>query len=603
MDSFPPRDSSESTTSSFSKIRSLRHVSLLDNLLRYFSPGERLLLYALTIIFGLSAFALLANANAAISVVVPSHGGSLIEGGLGPVRFVNPLLALSQADEDMSALVFSGLMRALPDGSLVPDIAESYTVSDDGLTYTFRIRPDASFHDGTRLTSADVLYTVQQAQNPDIKSTHRADWEGVTVSAPDSDTVQFTLPRAYAPFLQNTTLGILPAHLWRSVTPIDFPFNPLNTNPVGSGPYRVHGSETDSTGAVTRYELDPFKDFVLGTPYLSRIEFRFYPDESTAIEALNAGRVDAFAGISPEYVPLLSRDDLQIITAPLPRTFGVFFNQNRASVLTDAAVRAALDAVLDKEALVRSVLGGYGVPLSGPIPPGLIDPSDSVRIERGVTDMPAFTEESLSEARGILRDGGWTYHDDTGLWTKGSQELMFSLSTLDSPALVSAAEYVAAAWHELGVPVNVQLHSSAELNTAVIRPREYDAILFGEIVGRELDLFAFWHSSQRNDPGLNLALYANARADALLSEARSATDPSARAELYREFSALVESDNPAIFLFAPEFIYVVPQRLRGISLAPLTYPGERFLSAYRWYLDTESVWHFFVKDDAETLSQ
>jgi peptide/nickel transport system substrate-binding protein len=601
MDLYSPSDSSEGRAGRFSKLRSIRHLSLPESLLRYFSPSERFLLYALTIVFGLSAFALLASANAAISVTVPSHGGSLVEGAVGPVRFVNPLLTLSQADEDLAALVFSGLMRALPDGSLVPDLAESYTISDDGLIYTFSIRSDATFHDGTRVTSLDVVFTVQEAQNPEIKSTHRADWEGVAVSAPDSDTVQFTLPRAYAPFLQNTTLGILPAHLWKSVTPIDFPFNPLNTNPVGSGPYLVDAVETDSTGAVMRYELESFEEFNLGSPYLRRIVFRFYPNESTAIEALNAGRVDAFAGMSPENVPLITRKDMQVITAPLPRTFGIFFNQSQAAVLTDASVRSALDAALDKTALVRAVLGGYGVPLRGPIPPGLIDPLDSVQIERGTFDSPAYTDATIAEAREILESGGWRFDDETGLWLKGSQELTFRLSTVDSPALVATAERVAAAWRMLGVPVNVQLYTMSDLNTNVIRPREYDAILFGEIVGRELDLFAFWHSSQRTDPGLNLALYANSRADSLLSEARSATDPKARAAMYREFASIVENDHAAVFLFAPEFIYVVSDTVRGIRLAPLTYPGERFLSVYQWYADTENIWHFLVNDETHIL--
>ena len=142
--------------------------------------------------------------------------------------------------------------------------------------------------------------------------------------------------------------------------------------------------------------------------------------------------------------------------------------------------------------------------------------------------------------------------------------------------------------------MDVRVYPLSELNTNVIRPRAYEAILFGEVVGRTADLFAFWHSSQRNDPGLNLALYANSKVDALLSSARATTDEKNREKLYGQFAAAIEKDRPAVFLYAPEFIYVVPQRLRGIELGSLSSAAERFLNVYRWYTDTERVWSIFT---------
>ncbi|TSC61803.1 MAG: peptide/nickel transport system substrate-binding protein [Parcubacteria group bacterium Athens0416_74] len=215
--------------------RSLSRFSALEGMMRSFSPFERLALYVFTLLLGVSTLALLAGANSAVSVTIPSQGGAIVEGELGPARFINPLIPMSQADSDIAALVYSGLTRSLPDGSIISDLASSYEISDDGTSYTFTIREGSTFHDGTPVTSADVLFTVQQAQNPDIKSIHRADWEGVSVSTPDERTVIFKLPRAYAPFIQNTTMGILPKHLWASVTPEEFPFSPINMHPIGTG--------------------------------------------------------------------------------------------------------------------------------------------------------------------------------------------------------------------------------------------------------------------------------------------------------------------------------------------------------------------------------
>jgi peptide/nickel transport system substrate-binding protein len=596
-------DSSPSRTEEFKaaalKERRLLSFAALERLLQAFSPGERLALYVCAILLGLSTFALLAFANGAASVQVPAPGGSLTEGELGPVRFINPVLTLSQADEDLTALVYSGLMRALPDGSLVPDLASSYSISDDGLTYTFTLRPDATFQDGKPLTSADVLYTVQTIQNPDFKSTHRADWDGVAASAPDAHTIVFKLPKAYAPFLENTTLGILPQHLWGAVTAEEFPFSPLNTHPVGSGPYKVSDSSTDSTGSATRFSLAPFDTFALGKAYLAHLTFLFYPNESAMVQALNDGRIDSIAALSPEELPSITRKDVTVLTAPLPRDFGVFYNQSHAPVLADISVRDALDAAIDKTRLIGSVLSGYGVALNSPIPPGILSPAPPHAAAVASTSL-AYTDETLAAAHAILQKGGWTYDISTNTWSKKKQALQFTLATADTPQLVATANAVVAAWKALGINVNVQVYSLSELNTSIIRPRQYDALLFGEVVGRELDLFAFWHSSQRNDPGLNLSLYANSKTDSLLSKARATSAEEARQKLYQQFSDLLVKDAPATFLYAPEFIYVVPSGLHGIELGALTTPAGRFAGAYTWYIETQRVWSFFAPDATAT---
>lgn len=566
------------------------------------SPFERLVLYILTAILGISTLALLAGANAAVSVTVPSHGGSLTEGLLGPARFLNPLIPMSQADADISALVYSGLTRALPDGRIIPDLASSYEISPDGTSYTFILREDAVFHDGEPVTSADILFTVQSAQNPDIKSSHRADWEGVSVSTPDEKTVIFKLPRAYAPFIQNTTMGILPKHLWSEVTAEEFPFSPLNTNPIGSGPFQISKVETSQTGSATRYELEAFKDFTLGVPYLRRISFVFYPNEDALIRAFNRGDVDSIAGITPDELGGLEREDISTLTVPLPRIFGVFFNQGRNAVLADAAVRNALDAAVIKERVVESVLHGYGVAVDSPVPPHVLSlggtsPARTVAAEVSTV----FTEDSIGNARTFLERGGWKWNEATASWTKGSATLSFTLATADAPELVATANAVVEAWKRLGVKVEVQIYPISELNTSVLRPREYDAILFGEVVGRELDLFAFWHSSQRNDPGLNLALYTNSQADSLLSQARAATNPAEREKLYKDFAALVQKDMPAVFLYSPEFLYAIPRDLSGVELGALTTPSERFITAHKWYTDTEKVWSVFSREGEEVI--
>ena len=583
------------------KQRRVKWLERTEDVLRTFTPGERLLLYILSAIFGLSALILVAGVNALTTVTVPAAGGTLVEGEVGSARFLNPLLTLSGPDEDITALVYSGLMRKMADGSLVPDLTENYSISNDGRIYTFTLRSNAFFHDGTPVTSDDVVYTVQQAQNPSINSVRRADWTGVAVSAPDERTVVFTLPRAYAPFIQNATLGILPKHMWEKISAEEFAFSSLNTHPVGSGPFKIKNVTTDETGAALRYDLAPFKKYTLGTPYLKRISFVFFPNTDALVKALNDGDVDAVAGLSPEDMSTVTRNDVSIAQVALPRVFGVFFNQSHNAILAESSVRTALNAAVDKQQITQAILAGRGSALEGPIPPGLLDerlPAAPQPLADITVATTSTQEVRIQNAKAVLEKGGWTFdaHTDppAGSWKKGDKTLSFTMATADQPELVATAKAILADWEALGVQVTLHVYPISELNTNIIRPRNYDALLFGEVVGPELDLYAFWHSSQRNDPGLNLAMYANPQTDALLSQARVTTNENARNALYEQFEDLLVADVPAIFLYAPDFLYIVPNDLRGIELGALRSGAERFENAYQWYVDTENVWLVFA---------
>ena len=595
-----------SVPESLTRVRRLGWLSMLESLLARFSPAERLLLYVFIIIMTASTFVMLGSINQSVSVSLPARGGSLTEGAVGPARFINPLLTLSQPDEDLSALVYSGLMRTLPDGTMIPDLAQNYNVSSDGTTYTFTIRPTATFHDGTPVTAEDVIFTVKQAQNSAIKSPRKADWAGVAVSSPDTHTVVFTLSHTYAPFIGNTTLGILPKHLWQNVSEEEFPFSPLNTHPIGSGPYKVGRLVTDSTGGATRYELTSFDAFALGAPYITTITFLFYPDTTTMRKAFEAHTLDTIAGVSPGDLSLITRTDSHVVSSVLPRVFGVFFNQGHNSALTDPSVRKALNDAVDKTAIVNSVLGGHGVVLDGPIPTRLLDesvPSDVKSLESTGDAAPHATTTTILEkaiasyaqnARTTLENGGWVFNTGSGLWEKNRRQLSITLATADEPELVKTANLVADSWKAAGIKSIVRIYPISELNTNVIRPRDYDAILFGEVVGPALDLYAFWHSSQRNNPGLNLAMYANETTDTLLSTARATTDKNLRNQLYKQFATDIRNDQPAIFLYSPDFLYIVPESIKGVTLGALTSPADRYSTVYEWYTQTQRVWSIFA---------
>ncbi|MBU6323765.1 MAG: peptide ABC transporter substrate-binding protein [Patescibacteria group bacterium] len=541
------------------------------------SAGDK----ALTVFFGVLVLAAAAAAWLGLEnrllVSVPADGGSLTEGVLGSPRFVNPLLALSDADRDLTALTYAGLMGIDGDGNLVPVLASGYRISPDGKTYTFTLRKDAKFSDGTPVTADDVVFTVEKAQDPGLKSPEQASWDGIEAKALDATTVEFTLPSPYAPFLENTTLGILPANLWRNVSDEQFPFSDLETAPVGAGPFVVKNVSRNASGIITDYTLGASRTYVLGRPHLDRISFSFFSRQEDLAAALAAGAVD-----SAHSLP-----GADALTAPYAEIFGVFFNPNENAVFARAEVRQALSLAIDREAITADVLGGYATPIMGPVPPG-----------SGITETPVPASASrIKDAAAILEKGGWTYDSDARTWkNKAAKQdsLSVTIRTSNVPELKAVASAVKADWEELGVPTDIELYEPGDLNQNVIRPRKFDALLFGMVVGRDRDLFAFWDSQERNDPGLNIASYANKNVDKLLEAARTESDPAKRVQDLQQIEDDISADYPAAFLYAPDFLYRVPAWLKGVTLPQITTPSDRFASVAGWYAATEKVWPFLV---------
>jgi len=557
---------------------------------RSLSPAEGLVFWVLVIVFVASASVLFSRINAIILTEVPAHGGSFSEGVIGSPRFINPLLSISDSDKDLTALVYSGLMRATPEGTLIPDLASNYAVSDDGLEYTFTLKSDAVFQDGTPVSADDVVFTIGLTQDPILKSPKRASWDGVVVEKVDDKTVRFTLPQPYSPFLENTIIGILPKHLWKGVSAEQFPFSQLNIKPVGTGPFEISGINRNNSGLPVSYKLVAFKQYTLGAPYIEMLTFKFYSNEEDMIHAYESGEVDSINSISPLNARKLSDENARIETSPLPRIFGVFFNQNQSEFFADKTVRKALTLASPKQRIIEEVLKGYAEKIDGPVPYGLVN---------GLKDEETKTGNGIEEARALLLKDGWKPEEKTGVLIrktkKKTERLQFSISTSNTPELKAVATILAETWKKLGADVETKFFEASDLNQNVIRPRRYDALLFGEIVGRELDLFSFWHSSQRNDPGLNIALYANITADKLLTDLRTNTERGKREALYKDFEDEIRSDVPATFLYSPLFIYAAPEKVKGLRLGLVTTSGERFLNIYEWYIETERVWPIFIR--------
>ncbi len=555
--------------------------------IRNFSATEKFIfgVFVAAIIF--SALSLALQVNNAFLVPIPAKGGTFTEGIVGLPRYINPVLSFTDVDQDLSALVYAGLMK-YENGKLIPDLAEKYEISEDGLVYTFTLRDEIRFHDGVPLTVEDVEFTLEKIQDNIIKSPRRTDWVSISVKKFNSKQIQFTLKQPYAPFLSNTTIGILPKHIWSKVSSDQFIFSNYNTEPIGAGPYKLQNIKRDSGGIPEYYTFSPFSRYHRSEAYISNITIYFYPNEKSALEAYHGKVIGSIGGISPGEAAIIASTtpDAHVLHSPLPRVFGIFFNQNQAFILTKSEIRKALDMALDKDLIVEQVLLGYGVRNDSPLPLGTIQASSSVKIRADVEG-----------AKNLLSKAGWTVGIGGILEKKektGTQTLEFSISTADSPDLKKAAEIIKAQWEKIGARVTIKVFEYGDLYQNIIATRKYDALLFGEFIGKDLDLYAFWHSSQRNAPGLNVAMYVNERVDRLLQEARTSADEKIKNQKYEQFEKIIRDEVPAIFLYSPEFIYVVPKSIHGIELGRITTPSDRFSKVNSWYAATHNVWRIFV---------
>ena len=168
--------------------------------------------------------------------------------------------------------------------------------------------------------------------------------------------------------------------------------------------------------------------------------------------------------------------------------------------------------------------------------------------------------------------------------------LKFSLVTVNQPQMVEIAELLKEQWKAIGAEVKIETYSLFQLEQDFIKPRNYESLLFGEVLGAIPDPFPFWHSSQKKDPGLNLALYENSEADKLLEENRKESDPEIRTEKLVLFQDVLIEDVPAIFLYSPNYIYMVSKKVNGVEVKKITDPSKRFVGIENWYIKTKRAW-------------
>ncbi len=515
--------------------------------------------------------------------VVAQDGGDYTEGLVGYPEYVNPILAqANDVDLDLSSLIFSSLFKYNSQQELIPDLVTNYVLSEDQKTYTFYLRSDAKWHDGEDLLADDVIFTIQSIQDKTYKSPLRSSLSGVQIQKLDDHSFSLTLKEPFAPFLSSLTFGILPEHRWFDIPAQNFALAEDNLKPIGSGPYKFSSLIKDRAGLVKSYHLEVNKDYYDEKPHLKEVNFLFYADIYSAVEAAKQKKVEGLSFIPAEDKEALEHKNSNLIfhSLRLPQYTAIFFNQKKSDILSKDPVREALIWGVDQDKIVTEVLQGDGENIYTPILPGYL----------GYNPETEKYGLDIEKGKEILEEAGWSIPEGEQYYKKNDNILEFTIATVELAEYMETLEILKENWEAMGFKINVDVYSVEDIQNQVIKPREYEALLFGEIIGTDPDPYPFWHSSQMNAPGLALAIFHQKDIDSLLEEARKITDEEERRLKYLHFQNIIAEEIPAIFLFNPSYSYSVHKKIKGIDSLYITVPSDRFAGIEDWHIKTKRTW-------------
>lgn len=510
----------------------------------------------------------------------PVPGGTYTEGVVGAFTNANPLYATSLVDTTVSRLVFSGLFEFNERGELTGDLAEGFETDEVGLVYTVKLKPDLKWHDGRNLTAEDVLFTYRTIQNPDARSPLLRSWQGITVKAVDERTITFTLPNTLASFPHSMVNGIVPKHVLEDIPLPQLRSVSFNTvNPIGSGPFKWNTLEVHGTSAEDREEvigLVANTEYHGTVPRLGRFVVRTFRSKDRLIKSLEQRELNAAVGLDSMPDTLAGRQSFIEHSIPVNGQIMAFYNNSNA-ILADVKVRQALTKAINTYEIAQG-LSYPAIAAKGPL------------LQSHIGYNPALTqfEQNIEEASRLLNESGWVVGED-GIRVKDGAKLILNLYSQNTSEYVYVAQRLQKMWRDIGIEVQSMLPEEAAFQEVLSR-HGYDILLYGISVGRDPDVFPFWHSSQadlRSANRLNFSEYNSDVADAALEAGRTRSDDALRSVKYRPFLEVWRNDAPALALYQPRLLYITYGEVHEFNVVSVSSSADRFAGVENWMIREE----------------
>jgi len=509
------------------------------------------------------------------AVKIADFGGEYTEGNVGQPRYINPALAsANDIDSDLCELIFSGLFKYSSEGKIIGDAAEKWEISEDKKTYTIYLKNNIFWHDGKKMTSKDVYFTAQILSNPAYKSPLRESLQSIECQTDGDYIIKFILKNPYALFLNNLTFKILPEHIWKNIPPTSFPLEKRNLKPIGSGPFQLKKLSMDSGGFIHYIKLEKFENYFSQKPLLQYITFYFYASDDELFTAYNKKEILGMNKLPVNWQKKIQNpESVNLFKTKLPQYFSIFLNQTSNKALQDKNVRAALSMAADRDKIIKDIFGETAEKI------------DTIPLFNAPVISSQNSEQAALSAANLLEQSGWIDFDNDGIREKNGEKLEFSLFAASYPPFMQIAEILKSSWSKIGANIIINIKTSSEINK-LIENRSYDALLFGQILGTDPDPYAFWHSSQKNYPGLNLSLFSNPNADKLLEQIRTSFDADEKNNLYAQLQNIISQEIPAIFLFKTVRLFGVNKKIQSTETQNNN-SQNRFANIIKWYIRTK----------------
>jgi peptide/nickel transport system substrate-binding protein len=511
----------------------------------------------------------------------PGKNGAYAEAVLGPINTLNPLFAETSAEQSASYLIFSRLLSYDTTGHLNYDLARNITINDAKTVYTVTIRPNVKWHDGNKLTTKDIAYTVDLMKNPNARVTDTG-WNDVTTKIINNNTIEFNLKSTYSAFENALTFPILPEHILGKIAPINIRENDFSQNPIGSGPFKLNLVQNVDTKSGRKIVYMARNDkYYGGMAKLERFQLHVYDTNDSILKALSLNEVSAAAGLSPVDIQNVNTKRYNITVKPIQSGVYAVIN-TKSEILKDVSMRKALQSATNTPAIINKLPKGT-LPLWLPI-----------TTDQLTGDLPVALKFDKSGAEKILDDNGWKLNSQK-VREKDGKALKLSVVALKNSELEYVLGILTDQWRDLGITIDVKIidpkDETQNVVQSILQPRNYDVLVYQYNIGADPDVYAYWHSSQASLNGLNYSNYSNAISDDALISARARVEPVLRNAKYLTFSRQWLADVPAIGLYQSTIQYVTSNNAMSFDKSDvLISPIDRYSDVLNWSVGSRNVY-------------
>lgn len=512
-------------------------------------------LMAVTMIIAISIFQLFGYQRS-YSLESPVAGGTYAEGVIGPLETINPILARTPAEQSASRLVFSGLLSYDTTGHLCSELADSWRNENGGRRYIVDLKSGLRWHDDHPLTADDVVFTVNLIKNQLVRSPLYSSWNQIKIVKLSDHSVAFDLARPYAAFPHALTFGILPRHILGSIPPERLRENDFNRQPIGSGPFaftRLQIINPDEGRMIVYLTSNP--RYIRGQPKLDRMQLHVFKDSGLIKKSFIGQEINAATDLTSAQLHEVQQKVPSSLAYRTPVLDGMYaFLRNDSPLFSDKTVRKAFVMATNRTALMEA-LHGYATPLEGPL----------TREQLVVTAARKQASYDSTQAAALLDQAGWKLQGNKRF--KEGKPMTLSLVTADSGDYPVVVDVLKKQWEAIGATIEVKVVKPNDFQQTILLPRQYDALVYELELGADPDVYAYWHASQADPRGLNLANYTSTLASDALSSAQLRLEPNVRLPKYDLFVTTWLDDAPAIALYQPQLHYVTSDASGSIQVA------------------------------------